>query len=190
MLSTVQGPLMKASPIFWLMLLAIAAIAGLAYVDEEREGAAALADFAQEQTTLAQSLAGALSAHVFADHRDVPAGARDRTTEQPLVPSVIERYLSLAFPPSGSTDQPHRLMVLFQPPGTAEFHSTDGRSVVAPEILAALEQGRTYLRLAPAEAGHLGLPLRTALAGLARVDAGSATLFSRPNQVVKEQVSA
>jgi hypothetical protein len=48
---------MKTSPIFGLMLLAIAVIAGLAYVDEEREGAAALADFAQEQTTLAQSLA-------------------------------------------------------------------------------------------------------------------------------------
>src|SRR5664279_2758090 len=55
---------MKTSPIFGLMLLAIAAIAGLAYVDEEREGAAAIADFAQEQTTLAQSIAGALRAHL------------------------------------------------------------------------------------------------------------------------------
>jgi len=151
---------MKISRIFWFMLLAIAVIAGLAYIDEEREGAAALADFAQEQTTLAQSLAGALSAHLsFA--------------EQPQIPSVIERYFSVVLPSSGSTGQPNRLMVLLQPPGTTGFHTTDGRFVVQPKILAALDQGRTHLRLEPAEAGRLGLPERTALAGLAHVDTGS-----------------
>jgi hypothetical protein len=78
---------MKISTIFWLMLLAIVAMAGLAYVDEDREGAAALADFAQEQTTLAQSLAGALSAYLSAVRPDVLDGAQ----AQPELRSVLER---------------------------------------------------------------------------------------------------
>jgi signal transduction histidine kinase len=161
---------MKTSPIFGLMLLAIAAIAGLAYVDEEREGAAALADFAQEQTTLAQSIAGALSAHLTA-LRDSDT-AKDLLTQRSELPSAIEGYLAAAVHLSGPTEDPNRRMVLVQPPHTAGLHTTDGRFVVAPEILRALEQGQPYLRLAPAEAGRLGLPVRTALAGLASVDAG------------------
>jgi signal transduction histidine kinase len=73
-----------------------------------------------------------------------------------------------------ATEQPNHLMVLLRPPGSAGFHTTDGRFLAAPEIFAGIDQGRTYLRLAPAEAGRLGLPARTALAGLARLDAGSA----------------
>jgi signal transduction histidine kinase len=163
---------MKTSPIFWLMLLAIAAIAGLAYVDEEREGAAALADFAQEQTTLAQSIAGALRAHLSV-LRD-PDMAKDPLAQRPELPSAIKRYLAAAVDPSGQTERPTHRMVLVQPPEAAGLHTTDGRFVAAPEILAALDQGRNYLRLAPAEAGRLGLPVRTALAGLASVDTETA----------------
>ena len=148
---------MRTSPIFWLMLLAIAAIAGLAYVDEEREGAADLADFAQEQTTLAQSLAGALSAHLSV------------TGESPV---NVERYLSMVVRRS-EAEPSKRLLVLLKPPKLAGFHTIDGRFVAAPEILAALGQGRTYLRLAPAQSAELGLPPRTAMAGLAHTDAGS-----------------
>ena len=50
----------------------------------------------------------------------------------------------------------------------------DGRLLEAREILSALDAGRSFLRLSPAEAGRLGLPARTALAGLARIDAGAA----------------
>jgi signal transduction histidine kinase len=163
---------MKTSPIFSLMLLAIAAIAGLAYVDEEREGAAALADFAQEQTTLAQSIAGALSAHLSA--LGDPDIAKNPLEQRPELPSAIERYLVAAVHPSGQPERPKHRLVLVQPPDTSGLRTTDGRFVVAPEILRALEQGQTYLRLAPAEAGRLGLPVRTALAGLASVDAGPA----------------
>ncbi len=205
---------MKISTIFWLMLLAIVVIAGLAYVDEDREGASALADFAEEQTTLAQSLAGALSAHLSAVRHDALAVAQSHRAERPDIPSVLERYLSVVVRPAGTapgpapaasdsavqlsfrlpgessvdltvalstllrdlktTEQTNRLMVLLRPPGASGFHTTDGRFLAAPGILAALEQGQTYLRLAPAEAGQLGLPARTALAGMARVDAGPA----------------
>ena len=165
---------MKTSPIFWLMLLAISAIGGLAYIDEEREGAAALADFAQEQTTLAQSLAMALSSQLSSATHDASTVAQSHPTEGPEIPSVLERYLSLMVRPSGAAEPPNRLMVLLQPPDIAKFYTTDGRFIAAPEIHAALAQGQTYLRLAPAEAGLLGLPARTALAGLSRVDTGPA----------------
>jgi len=165
---------MKTSPIFWLMLLAISAIGGLAYIDEEREGAAALADFAQEQTTLAQSLAMALSAQLSSVAHDASTVSQIHLAEGPEIPSVLERYLSRMVRPSGAAEQPNRLLVLLQPPDTAKFYTTDGRFIAASEIHAALEQGRTYLRLAPAEAGRLGLPARTALAGLSRVDTGPA----------------
>jgi signal transduction histidine kinase len=162
---------MKTSPIFWLMLLTIAAIAGLAYVDEEREGAAALADFAQEQTTLAQSIAGALSAHLSTLRE--PDATQSQLAQRPDLPSAIEGYLAAAALPFGQTEQPNHRMVLVQSAAPG-LHSTDGRWVAAPEILAALERGQSHLRLAPAEAGRLGLPVRTALAGLASVDAGPA----------------
>jgi len=104
---------MKTSPIFSLMLLAIAAIAGLAYVDEEREGAAALADFAQEQTTLAQSIAGALSAHLSA--LGDPDIAKNPLEQRPELPSAIERYLVAAVHPSGQPERPKHRLVLVQP---------------------------------------------------------------------------
>jgi len=160
-----------------LMLLAIAAIAGLAYVDEEREGAAALADLAQEQSTLAQSLALALSSQLSTVRHDDSSVLPSHRAEWPEIPSVLERYLSLMVRPSGAAEGPNRLMVLLQPPDTAKFYTTDGRIIVSPEIHAALKDGRTYLRLAPAEAGRLGLPARTALAGLSRLDTGSTGLW-------------
>lgn len=165
---------MKTSPIFGLMLLAIAVIAGLAYVDEEREGAAALADFAQEQTTLAQSLAMALSAQLSSAPHDASTLSPSHPAERPEIPSVLERYLSLMVRPSGAGKPPNRLMVLLQPPDTAQFYSTEGRLMDAPEIHAALKDGQTYLRLTPAEASRLGLPARTAMAGLSRLDTGAA----------------
>ncbi len=205
---------MRISPITWFMLLAVASIAGLAYLDEERESASALSDIAQEQTTLAHSLAGVLSAHLTAAHHDALALAQSHLDQRPEIPAIVERYLSvvvrpslaeqapapesgdravrLSFPvPEGNTvdltaslaslvsdlkatERPSRLIVLLQPPGTAGFHTTDGRFIAAKEIRDALEQGKPYLRLRPAEAGRLGLPPRTALAGLAHVDGGAA----------------
>jgi signal transduction histidine kinase len=165
---------MKNSLIFWLMLLAIVAIAGLAYVDEEREGAAALADLAQEQTTLAQNLAMALSAQLSATQQDALTVSPSHPSERPEIPSVLAIYLSQLVHASGSAESPNRLMVLLQPPGTAKVYASDGRFMEAPEIHAALEAGRSYLRLAPAEAGRLGLPARMALAGFSRFETGLA----------------
>jgi signal transduction histidine kinase len=52
------------------MLLAVASVAALASWDEERESSAALDDFAQEQATLAGSIASELSTRLAAIRRD------------------------------------------------------------------------------------------------------------------------
>jgi signal transduction histidine kinase len=205
---------MKPTPIIWLMLLAITAIGALAYLDAERESSAALSDFAQEQATLAQSLAADLSAQLAAAHHDALAVAQSHVAGQPLLPAIVERYLSVVVRPQGTeaapppsagdravrlsfpahsgaaidltvalssllsdlkaTERPNRVMLLLRPPAAESFRTTDGRLLEAREIISALDAGRSFLRLSPAEAGRLGLPARTALAGLARIDAGAA----------------
>lgn len=139
---------MKSLPIFLLMLFAITAIAGLAYYDESREAAAALADFAHEQTTLAQSLAGVLKAHLGDE------GGR----------AIARRQMR-------ATEEPQRLSVFLRPPGAPGLQDSAGRPVTGgDEIVRALGQGSRYVRLAPVQAGDLGLHPRTAVAGLAQVD--------------------
>jgi two-component system, NtrC family, sensor kinase len=205
---------MKVPFILWLMLVAIAAIAGLAYLDAERESAAALSDFAQEQATLAQSLAAALSADLAAAQRDALAVAQSHLEGRSPLPSIAERYLSVVVRRRGSdktssrtdadravllsfpvhddsivdltvalasllgdlkaSERPNRIMLLLRPPATTQFHTTDGRVLSSTNLLTALDAGRSFLRLSPAEAGELGLPARTALAGLAHTEAGAA----------------
>lgn len=55
------------------MLLAVAAVAALAFWDERRESHAALDDFAEDQATLAASVAGELATRLSAIHRDALA---------------------------------------------------------------------------------------------------------------------
>jgi len=198
--------------ILWLMLAAIAAIGALAYLDADRESGAALSDFAQEQATLAQSLAASLGARLAAARHDARAVAESHAAALPPLASVGERYLSvkvrraeqapqppvagravtLSFPsPDGTvvdltvsmvsliadlraTEQPGRMLLLLRPPAGGDFYSTDGRRISAPEVATALDGGLTFARLTPGQAGRLGLPARTALSGLARIDAGPA----------------
>lgn len=195
-----------------MMLAAIAAVGSLAYLDAERESSAALADFAQEQATLAQSLAASLGARLAAARHDARALAESHAAGQPFLSAIVERYLSvsvrtnggaaplpatdravrLSLPAPGNaivdlavslasliadlkaTEHPNRMLLLLRAPAADDFYSTDGRRVSAPEILSALDRGMTSVRLPPAEAGRLGLPARTAVTGLARIDTGAA----------------
>jgi len=206
-----QRPPWRA-PIPWLMLAPVVVIGALAYLDAERESRAALSDFAQEQATLAESLAANLGARLVAARHDAMVLAEGHTTRQAPPPSVVGRYLStvvrgpddsagspagdralrLSFPAAGGAvvdlgvslpglmadlkalEQPGRRLILLRPPTASEFRRTDGRPVSAPAIATAIDDGRSFLRLAPAEAGRLGLPTRTAVAGLAHMDAGEA----------------
>jgi signal transduction histidine kinase len=140
------------------MLAAIAAVASLAYWDDERESAAALEDFAQEQATLARGVASNIESRLANVRHDGPVTDEDA------------RNLA-----SGATriERPGTLLLLIRPPQSRSFHTTDGRAIDAPELAAAIDAGATSFRLRPPQAATLGLPQRTALAGLARVDAGA-----------------
>jgi signal transduction histidine kinase len=136
------------------MLVVIAIVTGLAYWDEERESKAALEDFAAEQSTLAASLAANLSVRLAM----APEGKVTAPADVLLGAMHVE--------------QPGEVVVLLRAPGSTDFRTMDGHSVTSATLGVALDQGRTSARLGRPEAAVLGLPERTAFAGLATVDDG------------------
>jgi two-component system NtrC family sensor kinase len=133
------------------MIMAVIAVATLAFWDEVRESSAALDDFAQEQATLAASVANDLRAR--------------------LVPSPSPQADLLAG--IGRIEKPNALALLVQAPGDTALSTTDGRHLRSTSIEAALADGLCTVRLTHPEAAALGLPERIAVAGLAHVDAGA-----------------
>jgi two-component system NtrC family sensor kinase len=135
------------------MVAIVAAVAGLAYWDARRESAAALQDFAVEQATLAKALGTALG---------IRAAADSSVAEDALLAGLrsIEREKALVIVTRRATD--------------AALWTTTGRPLVAPRLTEALDRGDEAVRIPREEATRFGLPPRTALAGLSRVDAGAA----------------
>ncbi|HEY3667076.1 MAG TPA: ATP-binding protein, partial [Polyangiaceae bacterium] len=126
----------------WLwMLLAIAGVAAFAYWDAQREFAAALSDFAREQTAIARVIATTLP--------DSAAAVR-----------AVER--------------PRSVRVFVAAPSVAGLTASDGQRLRSPSIETALASGTLWLRLTRTEAASLGLPARTAVAGMTRVKAPDA----------------
>jgi signal transduction histidine kinase len=149
----------------WLpvaMVLALVTVFAMALLDEQREQAAALDDFAREQAVLARSVAGQLRSRLLLLRREA---ALARPLPAPVLGEIIAGVAEI--------ERPADLIALVLPPAAAEFHTTDGRIVAQDTIARALGGGQTSVRLGRAEAASLGLPPRTAWAGLARIDAGS-----------------
>ena len=135
----------------WIVA-AIILLGAVAYWDEERKGAESLADFATEKIMLAHTAATYL--------RDARPG------ESPL--EVIQ---SVA-PRLNVVQQPGEVVVLLEPP-TGGLFGLDGVPAVSPPIerrLAAGSADGAWVRLAHPESAALGLPPRTAIAGIAEVD--------------------
>jgi signal transduction histidine kinase len=152
------------------MLLVLAVVTGLAYWDAERESKAALEDFAAEQSTLASSLAAGLAAH-FAVSRPAPTqspGVATRESDSPDL-ALAQTALLLAV---RRVEHKGETLVLLQAPGSTDFRTSDGRTISLEALNAASLANRTSLRLNRGDAAVLGLPQRTAYAGLADVDAG------------------
>jgi two-component system, NtrC family, sensor kinase len=63
--------------------------------------------------------------------------------------------------------------VFLSAPGHSSLHGLDGRSVDSPALRTALDENARALRLDRPQAAEVGLPARTAMAGLAHVDAGA-----------------
>ena len=155
-----SSPLVKArrgsTSIIAVMLAAIAIVATLAFWDEERESAAAFEDFAHEQATLATSAAGAIATRLEI--------ARHAGAAAPDIPSLTREVSRI--------ERPGELVLLVLPPNESTFSTSDGRSIAVESIARALSGNDTSLRLSRVESAALGLPARTAVAGLARLDAG------------------
>ena len=138
---------LKRTSLVAAMLFAVAAVALLATWDADREGARALGDFGEEQATLARALAAVVQVAAHPDARDVVADV-------------------------GAVPRPADTVVLVRRAGDGPFVSGGGRALEAPAVDRAFARGDTVTRLSRPEAAALGLPTRTAWAGLARVDAG------------------
>jgi signal transduction histidine kinase len=135
------------------MVAVIAGIAGLSYWDARRESAAALQDFAQEQATLAGALGAALR---------IRFAAGSSITEDDLLAGLR------------SVERPTALVIVARRPHESMLRTTDGRDLAVPRLTEALDRGDSVVRIPRDESARFGLPARTALAGLSRIDAGSA----------------
>jgi signal transduction histidine kinase len=141
------------------MVLSIATVTGLAWWDDQREADAALRDLESQQTVVASTLAASLRAHLATASRDAAllkgiAAAQLLGTDPGLAP-------------------PGELAVLLSVPGHESFYATDGREVESPPLRAAIDRGSRALRLDRPQAAQVGLPARTAMAGIAQVDEGA-----------------
>ncbi len=145
------------------MLAVVLCVTGLAYWDAQREAQAALQDFATEQSTFAASLAAALSAHFSGD--ETAAASTDADT--------VRRVVAKAALAARRVERPGESTVVLQGPGMTDFQTTEGRTVRVDALGAAYRTGSSSARLTRGEAATLGLPERTAYAGLSTVDAGA-----------------
>jgi two-component system, NtrC family, sensor kinase len=136
------------------MAATVAAVAGVSYWDAERESAAALQDFAQEQSTLAMALGSALRIRV--------------ATGRPIDQSEVLTEMR-------SVEQTSTLAILLHHPGDSTFRATNGRELASPRLVEALAAGQSVVRIPRDEAAAFGLPARTALAGLSHIGGASGT---------------
>jgi two-component system NtrC family sensor kinase len=144
--------------------LAVAIVAALlllgsvTFLDEERGAEASFADFAAEQARVAQTAAAALAPRVEGQ----PAGAQ-------VTDVLRDAALRLR-----ALEEPGDVVVLVRPPGmTAGLLTLDGVHAASAPIEAKITSGAAngaWVRLTHPEAAALGLPPRTAVAGLARID--------------------
>lgn len=132
-----------------LMGLTVAIVAGLAYWDSARESKAALDDLADGQATLAATLAAAL-----------------RTGVAPGTPLDESAILRGARGVGGLGT----LLVLLHRPGDNTLSAPSGKAIHSAPILAAIDRGQASATISRNEAAVLGLPPRTAVAGIAAVD--------------------
>jgi signal transduction histidine kinase len=145
------------------MLGAIGLVTALAWWDSRRESEAILLDLGAEQAVVAGIVARDLGAHLAAIHDTPPDAA---------APSPM-RVADLVGDPE-SLAQRGEFRVFLLPPGANDLVAMDGTTLKSAPIRDALERGGTSaVRLDRAQAGDIGLMQRTAMAGLAHVDAGT-----------------
>jgi two-component system NtrC family sensor kinase len=157
------------------MALAVGVVAVVAYWDEQREFAAALADFAGEQAVLAQAVASALRTQLTrVDASASPivqaAGVSGSNAESRARLSLErQQFLSAA----SAIERPELARLFVQAPFEPGLAAASGGVLRSATIESALSNGASWVRLGRPEAALLGLPARTAMAGLATVNVGA-----------------
>jgi signal transduction histidine kinase len=141
------------SILLWIVL-SISALGAVALWDEQRESAAAMADFAREQAMLARALGAALSAQLAA----LRASPDDAATPEPIATSALAAA-------AGPIEHAGEVTTLLEGPA-GELVQSSGQPIRLDAIEQAFREGLPSVRLSRPEAAKLGLPARTAVAGL------------------------
>jgi two-component system NtrC family sensor kinase len=152
-----EAQMTPARIIAW-MVMVVVLLGAAAYWDERREADAALADF------------GAGEAKVAAAAAAIVRASLDATPETGVDPreSVAPRLTQL--------EQPGRIEILLRRPGQKGLETLTGALLRSPPIERAFAHGlgaEPWVRLTHLEAVQLGLPPRTAMAGLVEMDLGA-----------------
>jgi two-component system NtrC family sensor kinase len=134
------------------MGVAIAVVVLLAFWDAQRESLSALTDFSEEQATLAQGIASAVS-------------------------SRAQRFANVAAPETAYllsgvriVERPSSLYLLLARPDEDGLSAADGHVVHDARVERGLRDRASWVRLDRDEAPAFGLPRRTAIAGLSTFD--------------------
>jgi signal transduction histidine kinase len=125
------------------MAFLVVGVAMVAYWDGRREGSTALREFASEQATLAKAIAAGIAGESIGD------------------PALFARLKSIEHP---------ELLLFLHRAGDPTLVGTDRTPLSSDRIVEAADAGEHSVRISREEARALGLPARTALAGIARVE--------------------
>jgi two-component system NtrC family sensor kinase len=125
------------------------------------------------------------------DERYVPAITRASAAPSTVVQDATRLRLTVPLPdgravdlgvsagdlldqgrPGQRAERSGDVTVFLSAPNETSLRTSDGRALASPPLRDALDRGADAVRLTRSEAAQLGLPSRTAMAGLARVDAG------------------
>ena len=109
--------LLRTGLLVWSMLLTVALIAALVVWDAGRQGEATLQDFAQEQATLASSVAMDVQSRLAAARRDALLAADEVLAGRPISTRLRETYVSLSIGPADAAPPaaPERAVALCVP---------------------------------------------------------------------------
>lgn len=145
-----RGFLVRLGALVAAMVAAMAVVGALATWDAAREADASLEDFAEQQAVIARAASAELAARLPARAQEPPA-------------EVVRSLARL--------EDPAERLVLVRGPGERAWQAVDGRSFSGERLDAAALAGRETAVLPPEEAARLGLPQRSAMVGLAHLDA-------------------
>jgi signal transduction histidine kinase len=153
-MSDAPGAALRPALLVLAMAGAIAFVAALAYWDARRESAVSLEAFAAEQTAVATAAGAAL-----------PLRIRGGATEDAVAALTSELR---------AVEQPGNVVALTRAPhGAAGWRMTNGALIADAAIDAAFDRGAPWVLLPRDSAMRLGLPQRSAVAGLRRIEDGA-----------------